>query len=353
MKFSVLEKNLISHLESSIRDTTPGVMVRAYQGGRIICDVAVGNTFAYYDLASLTKVLFTTQAMMLAFEEGHWNFDSKVSTFLPWFENKETKLTQLMTHTSGLTWWTPAYEQMDLNKSVEQRHEDLRKIVMQTKTEPQDKAVYSDVGFWTLGFVLEKFYNKPLHEIWIDLKNKFYSGTTLEFHPDNKPVYRTNLYAPTEECPWRKRLIQGEVHDRNCWSFGGVSSHAGLFGSIDDVGWYSLLLRSQLLGIARYQIRQKTAQAFAKRALPEGRGDWAMGYMMPTPGAASCGSYFSLESIGHTGFTGTSIWYDAKMDMGIVVLSNRVLYGVENKAFASLRPEIHNWIVQYYKKSGI
>ena len=142
MKFSVLEKNLINHLESSIRDTTPGVMVRAYQGGRIICDVAVGNTFAYYDLASLTKVLFTTQAMMLAFEEGHWNFETKVSEVLPWFENKETKITQLMTHTSGLTWWTPAYEQMDLNASIEKRHEDLKKILMSTKTEPQDKDVY-------------------------------------------------------------------------------------------------------------------------------------------------------------------------------------------------------------------
>ncbi|WP_253715963.1 hypothetical protein [Bdellovibrio bacteriovorus] len=74
MKFSVLEKNIIKNLEERIRDTTPGVMVRAYQGGRIICDVAVGNTYAYYDLASLTKVLFTTQAMIASFEAGKWTF---------------------------------------------------------------------------------------------------------------------------------------------------------------------------------------------------------------------------------------------------------------------------------------
>jgi CubicO group peptidase (beta-lactamase class C family) len=164
---------------------------------------------------------------------------------------------------------------------------------------------------------------------------------------------KLSLYAPTEECPVRRKLVQGEVHDLNAWALGGVSTHAGLFGSIDDVGWFSLHLRSHLLGIARYSIRQKTAQLFAKRALPEGHGDWAMGYMMPTPGAASCGTYFSLDSIGHTGFTGTSVWYDPKMDLSVCILSNRVLYGADNKAFGKLRPEIHNWIVENYRRSGL
>jgi CubicO group peptidase (beta-lactamase class C family) len=190
-------------------------------------------------------------------------------------------------------------------------------------------------------------------DVWNDVKNRFYQGTTLEFHPHNKTTVKTSLFAPTEECPVRRKLIQGEVHDLNCWSLGGVSTHAGLFGSIDDVGWFSLHLRSHLLGIARYNIRQKTAQLFAKRALPEGKGDWAMGYMMPTPGSASCGNYFSLDSIGHTGFTGTSVWYDPKMDMSVIILSNRVLYGSDNKAFGKLRPDIHNWIVENYRRSGL
>lgn len=353
MKFSVLEKNLISHLQESIRDTTPGVMVRAYQGGRIICDVAVGNTYAYYDLASLTKVIFTTQAMMLAYEANKWNFETRVHDVLPWFPYKEVKISQLLNHSSGLPWWRPFYETLNLAASEEQRWRQLQDILSKLPLENQDKSVYSDVGFLVLGFVLEKIFDRPLVGIWQEIKDKFYLGTTLDFHVHNKALYRTNLYAPTEECPWRRRLIQGEVHDRNCWALGGVAPHAGLFGSIDDVGWFSLHLRSQLLGIARYSIRQKTAQLFAKRSLAEGRGDWAMGYMMPTPGAASCGSYFSLDSIGHTGFTGTSVWYDPKMDMSVVVLANRVLYGVENKAFAQLRPEIHNWIVQYYRKSGV
>lgn len=353
MKYSVLEKNLIKQLEVSIKDTTPGVMVRAYQGGRIICDVAVGNTYAYYDLASLTKVIFTTQGMMYAFELGKWTFESKVADFISWFPHKEMKITELLTHSSGLPWWQPLYVEINPESSYDEKRQQLRQILQGMKLEKQEMAVYSDIGFLVLGFVMEAIFDKPLLSIWDDIKNKFYSGTTLEFHPDNKFSARTNLFAPTEECPVRKKLIQGEVHDLNCWTLGGVSTHAGLFGSIDDVGWFSLHLRSHLLGIARYSIRQKTAQLFAKRALPEGRGDWAMGYMMPTPGSASCGSYFSLDSIGHTGFTGTSVWYDPKMDLSVIVLSNRVLYGFDNKSFGKLRPEIHNWIVENYRRSGI
>lgn len=353
MKYTVLEKNLINQLQDRIRDTTPGVMVRAYQGGKIICDIAVGNTYAYYDLASLTKIIFTQQAMMQAFDVGQWTFDSKVSDFLPWFLHKEMKLTELLTHSSGLAWWVPFYQELKQDISMEERREQLRSILQGMPLEKKDTAIYSDVGVIVLGFVLEKILDKPLFDIWNDIKNKFYLGTTLEFHPNNQTAIKTSFFAPTEECPVRKKLVQGEVHDLNCWAMGGVSTHAGLFGSLDDVGWYSLHMRSQLMGIARYSIRQKTAQLFARRALHEGRGDWAMGYMMPTPGSASCGNYFSLESIGHTGFTGTSVWYDPKMDMSIVVLANRVLYGADNKAFAALRPEIHNWIVENYRKSGL
>lgn len=353
MKFSVLEKNLIKQLEERIRDTTPGVMVRAYQGGRIICDVAVGHTYAYYDFASLTKMIFSTQAMMYAFELGKWNFATKVCDLVSWFPHKEVKLTELLTHSSGLPWWLPLYEEINIQLPLEKRREQLREMLAKAPLEKPEVAVYSDVGYLVLGFVMEKLYDKPLADIWTEIKEKFYNGTTMGFHVNNQTDVRLSLFAPTEECKVRRKLVQGEVHDLNCWALGGVSTHAGLFGSIDDAGWFSLHLRSHLMGIARYSIRQKTAQLFAKRALPEGKGDWAMGYMMPTPGSASCGSYFSLDSLGHTGFTGTSIWYDPKMDMSIMILSNRVLYGSENKAFGKLRPEIHNWIVENYRRSGL
>lgn len=353
MKFSVLEKNLMEALRERIRDVTPGVMVRAYQGGRMICDVSVGDTYAYYDLASLTKVLFTVQAMMVAFEQGKWNLDTYVHEQLPWFPHAQVRVQDLLTHSSGLVWWLPFYKDIDLSLPVEERREVLKKIIAELDVSDTPNSVYSDVGFLVLGFLLEEFYQDSLLGVWNGIKDKFYSGTTLEFHDKNQPKHRVSLYAPTEECAWRKKLIVGEVHDENCWTLGGVSAHAGLFGSIDDASWALLNIRSQLLGIARYSVKQKTAKLFASRARPQGMGDWALGYMMPTPGSASCGNHLSLSSIGHTGFTGTSVWYDPKADFGIVVLSNRVLYGRENKAFAKLRPEIHNWIVEGFRKSAV
>jgi len=353
VKYSVLEKKLMAQLNERITDTTPGVMVRAYQGGRMVCDVSAGDTYAYYDLASLTKVIFTVQAMMVAFEQGKWNLDTRVQEQLAWFPHGHVRVQDLLTHSSGLVWWLPFYKDIDLSWSLEQRREKLKNVIAQLEVSDSPNSVYSDVGFLVLGFLLEEYYQDGLLRIWEGIKDKFYAGTTLEFHDQNRPQHRLSLYAPTEECPWRKKLIVGEVHDENCWALGGVSSHAGLFGSIDDISWALLNIRSQLLGIARYSVKQKTAKLFASRARPQGMGDWALGYMMPTPGSASCGSHFSLSSIGHTGFTGTSMWYDPKADFGIVVLSNRVLYGRENKSFAKLRPDIHNWIVEGFRKSAV
>lgn len=352
MRSSVLEKNLTKQIEEKIRDVTPGLLLRAYQNGKMICDISVGDTYAYYDLASLTKIIFTTQALMYAFEKELWQLDSKVVDIADWFPHVNTTLAQLLTHSSGLIWWKPFYKNFDLNQALDKRWDQLKKEIQSLPLEKNDQSVYSDVGFLTLAFVLEKIYDRPLIEIWQLLREKFYSGTTFEFHPGNVPHYQERLYAPSEECSWRKKLIRGEVHDENAWALGGVSTHAGLFGSVDDIGWYSLLLRSQLLGIAKNEIKLKTAKLFASRARPTGGGDWALGFMMPSPGVASCGSHFSLNSIGHTGFTGTSVWYDPKLDLSVGILSNRTLYGRENKGFTLLRPQIHNWLIEGLRKAS-
>lgn len=353
MKYSMLEKTLITKISACLQDVTPGVMVRAYQAGRLVCDVSVGDSYAYYDLASLTKIIFTVQSMMMAFEEKKWNLETTVQEVLPWFRHPQVLIQDLLTHSSGLVWWLPIYKELDLSDTWQNRREFLRQKIAALELDSKQVSVYSDVGFMLIGFILEQFFHKNLVEIWNDVKDKFYAGTTLEFHPRNQTTHRLSLFAPTEECPWRKKLLQAEVHDENCWALGGVSTHAGIFGSIDDLGWYSLLLRSQLMGIAKLQIKIKTAQLFAKRARPNRLGDWALGYMLPTPGQASCGGYFALNSIGHTGFTGTSVWYDPKADLSVCILSNRLVYGRDNKGFAKLRPEIHNWIVEALRKSSL
>ncbi len=352
MRFTTMEKNLAQLIEPELRDVTPGVQIRAFQAGKIVCDISLGQTYAYYDLASLTKVIFTVQAMMLAYDRGNWSLKTSVKEILPWYRHK-TLIKELMAHFTGFEAWIPIYKSMDLKKTYNEKRQDLKALLSNIDPKvPIDKSLYSDINFLLLGFVLEEMYHKTLIEVWTDIKDTFYIGTTFEFHPDNQPVQRQALYAPTEECPWRGRLLQGEVHDENTWSLGGISTHAGLFGTIDDLGWHSLNVRSQLLGIARYEVKQKTAQLFARRAVEEGRGDWALGFMMPSPGQASCGHYLDLSSIGHTGFTGTSSWYDPKMDLAVCIVSNRLVYGRENNRFKTLRPKIHNWLVEGLRKSA-
>lgn len=353
MKYSVLEKNLMSKIHDHLTDVAPGVMVRSYQNGRLICDISVGTTYPYYDFASLTKIIFTMQMVQMAYQDRKIVLENPVQSYLSWFPDGKVLVRDLLTHTSGLAWWKPFYKNI-ADRDDAHKKEELRNLLMnETVVHDQSKAVYSDLDFFVLLFLLEEVYQKSIAELWQHCREQFYDGTTLNFHLGNRPVYRKELYAPTEECPWRRRLIQGEVHDENAWSFGGLSTHAGLFGSIDDLSWFGLLLRSQLLGIARYQVKQKTAQYFAQRAIALEVGDWSLGYMMPTKGSSSAGQYFSPASIGHTGFTGTSVWYDPKQDLSVMILSNRVLYGRENDRFKKLRPQIHDWLVEGLKKSSI
>ncbi|PIS11824.1 MAG: D-alanyl-D-alanine carboxypeptidase [Bdellovibrio sp. CG10_big_fil_rev_8_21_14_0_10_47_8] len=352
MATSLFEKKLKQQIQERLSPATPGVQVQVFQMGKKVCDIELGETFPYYDLASLTKIIFTVQAFMKAFEEKRWDLNSRVQDFCPWFPYENVLIKDCLTHSSGLPWWAPLYQKLDLTTSSLNRWVEGGRIIRGMEVMRSEASVYSDIGFIVLGHVLEAMYSLPLLENWSRLKDDFYSRSTLNFHPENKPPYPIKQYAPTERCSWRNKILQGEVHDDNSWSFGGVAPQAGLFGSVDDVSWYGLLLRSQLRGISKTSIRQKTAQLFSSRARPRGKGDWALGYMMPTPGTASAGSYFSLYSIGHTGFTGTSLWYDPSQDLLVTILSNRVFLGRENKEFASLRPQIHNWVVEGLKRKA-
>jgi len=350
MSLTSFELKLKKQIEKVLPGVSPGVQIQVHQAGKKVCDLSVGETYAYYDLASLTKIIFTVQALMKAYEEKRWNLKTKVKDICPWFSHDEVLVADCMAHASGLVWWMPLYQQLDLATSRINRWTEGARLIRGLPLEKHDSSVYSDVGFIVLGHVLESLYSLPLSEIWARLKEEIYPRTTLDFNLENEPQHALKLYAPTERCQWRQKTIQGEVHDDNTWAMGGISTHAGLFGSIDDLGWFALYLRSTLKGYAKTYVKPKTAQLFAARARPHGKGDWALGYMLPSVGSSSSGQYFSQASIGHTGFTGTSVWYDPIQDLSVSILSNRVFYGRENKEFAALRPQIHNWIIEGLKR---
>lgn len=340
------EKYLDQKIKEAIPGVTPGLVLQVHRQGRKIADLSVGDVYPYYDLASLTKIIFTTTAMMKAYELKKWNETTTVASLVGWFPFADVKIVDLLNHRSGLVWWKDFYHHISLDDSIFEKWAVVARILREQPLQVSEKSVYSDVGFLTLAFVLESLYEAPLMDIWTDLKQEFFPGSTLEFHENNEVLKKSSLYAPTERCQWRGRLLQGQVHDENAWSLGGVSTHAGLFGSVDDVSWFGLFLRGQFAGISRTSLKQKTVQKFAQRSLPVSEGDWGWGFMLPTLGSASCGKYFSEKSFGHTGFTGTSWWYDPTQDLSVSLLSNRVFLGRENKEFVKLRPQIHNWIVE-------
>lgn len=305
-----------------------------------------GPNYRYYDLASLTKPIFT-MCGFLVYEQFYNSIIHKsVENILPWFKSdfqkklnssSEIKVLDLLSHQSGARALYPVYQDLkfDTLNGLAPLNDLIRKA-------PFDQlgSVYSDVGYLFLGAILEEIYNKPLFYIFEDLRSKF-DLSDLHFNPLNqKPKYNRKLYAPTEICRLRNKIIQGEVHDENCWRMGGVGPHAGLFGSLDGVlGWVSNIMN----------VFESNSKSTATKFLKKQKGDWRLGLMTPSRPVSSCGSYFSDQSYGHLGFTGTSFWVDPEKNLAVVILSHRTYPDRENKSFNILRPLIHDTIWETLK----
>jgi CubicO group peptidase (beta-lactamase class C family) len=344
------EKRLVRKLSDEVPDLaqiTPGLMIDVFCKGRRKGQLALGKTYDFYDLASLTKIIFTASCSMQHFAQFPRELKQPISEILPWWRGQTTPF-QLLTHTAGLDWWQPYYKKLKGPMRHQQRWAALEKLLANAKSkrpESNGKAVYSDLDLWMLGAYLQARRQMPLLQLWqsvhdgMGLKNIF-------FNIDNKTKIAKSRFAPTEDCKWRKRVLQGEVHDENTWALGGVAPHAGLFGDLESVSDYALKLRSSFLGLPRAVLPRASVRAFTRRRLPRVQGDWGLCFMKPSKGKASCGRHFHATSFGHTGFTGTSIWFDPKQDLLVVVLSNRVHPTRDNQAFVQLRPRLHDWICE-------
>ncbi|EYB69190.1 beta-lactamase [Deinococcus phoenicis] len=253
----------------------------------------------WWDLASLTKPLFTAREVLRGVQEGLLDLDDPLARHLPdlaWMQDtplKERTLRQLLTHTAGLPAWAPLYTWGDAAT--------IRARVLQEPwpLTPPGEVVYSDLGYILLGLVLERARGRPLREFPLD--------PGLTFSPD--PA-RT---VATERCAWRGRVLRGEPHDENASALGGVSGHAGLFGTLAGVlDQAEALLRGGWLSPA--------AQAAATRLHTPGR---SLAFVTAQPGWSG-GSLASPGAFGHTGFTGTGLWVDPERGLAWVLLTNRV-----------------------------
>jgi CubicO group peptidase (beta-lactamase class C family) len=147
--------------------------------------------------------------------------------------------------------------------------------------------------------------------------------------------------APTERCPWRKRLLCGEVHDDNAYAMGGVVGHAGLFAQARDIHALVCELRACVLGESDF-LPGDLVREFWRRdgSVPE--STWALGWDMPSATHSSAGSLFGATAVGHLGFTGTSIWIDRERDVHVILLTNRVHPHRDNERIREVRPRLHD-----------
>lgn len=347
---NAFEKKLARRIREDVPDLksiTPGVTIEAWSHGRKLGCVREGRTYKYYDLASLTKIIFTATASMQYFSGRKGELTRPVRDKIEWLKLKVTPQ-QLLTHTAGLEWWLPMYKKFRGSFDPPERWAQMECELAKLKPKRRTNAVYSDPDLWLMGAFLREACGFELHDLWEETADRA-KVRDIFFHPRNRPLHARRLYAPTERCGWRMKILRGEVHDENCWSLGGVSSHAGLFGTVEGVARWGLGLRKAFYGndsVNGPYGASSMVRYFTGRRIPRAIGDWGLGFMKPSRPTSSCGKYLSVHSFGHTGFTGTSFWFDPKRDLLVVILSNRVHPTRDNQTFLKLRPILHNFVVE-------
>ena len=280
-----------------------------------------------YDLASLTKVIATTTRAMQAVEAGALALNARVADHLATWRGTDREavtIADLLEHASGLTAYLPFF------RDHRGRAEFERAIcTLPLEFAPRSQSIYSDLGFILLGFILD--------DVGFGL-----SGVAREDLSFNPPREWRDRCAPTELDLWRGRLLQGEVHDENAWVLGGVAGHAGMFGTAAAVGAFARDALQAISGVATFARPDTFARFALKSTVPQSSRALGWDTMLPT---SSCGTRLSPRALGHTGFTGTSLWIDPEPNLYVVLLTNRVHPSRDNNAIQPVRRALHDSLV--------
>jgi serine-type D-Ala-D-Ala carboxypeptidase len=357
-----------SVLDRAIADRAfPGAAFGVLLDGEILALDGVGR-FTYdpespvvapmtvYDLASVTKVMATTGAAMLLYDRRRLDLDLLVGDLLPGFaigaqsrsvwhrERCRVTLRHLLAHSSGLPAYTRLFETSRNSYALLEAC-----LFMPLEASPGTLAEYSDIGFILLGKALEVLAREPLdafcnREIFAPL-----ALTATRYQPP--PAWRALIPPTVDDQTFRGRIIQGEVHDENCAVLGGVSGHAGLFSNALDVLRYASCITSNGGKLSNQTASQgtrlftpATIQLFASRPSPPTDSSYALGWDTPS-GESSSGRHFGRHSIGHLGYTGTSLWIDLERGLAITLLTNRTWPDRSTQAIRAVRPVFHDAIV--------
>ncbi len=358
-----LSKTVDSILQNAVDGKLiPGAVIEIKKDNKIICRKAFGfaernddqnkplvhpvpmTTDCLFDIASLTKVVGTTTSIMLLVDRGLIKVDDPVGKYLPAFsmgDKKQITIRHLLTHTAGLITWYPLFYRADNKQEVYKLIDELPLAFPVGKSRH-----YSDLGFILLGEIIEKVSGMPLEQF--DQKNIFiplsmrhttykplaagfkkFAATSHGNPYETRMVHDTSLgfvfkeINPDQWNGWRTYTLRGQVNDGNAWyALNGVSGHAGLFSTIDDLQkLVDMLMNRGRVGGKQF-ISEKTIQLF----LTQDDFKNGLGWMMD-PGD----SYLkdaTEGSFGHTGFTGTSIAVVPSLNLSVILLFNRQNMGL-------------------------
>ena len=305
-----------------------------YERGRTVDPNSV------FDLASLTKVIATTTAIMQLYEDGRIRLDDTIASILPDFNSvgkDAVTIRHLLTHTGGLIPFRPYFRDRQVSRvSV------IENIMNDSLvTEPGFQSRYSDLGPILLALVVEKLSGKPFDEysrdhIFQPLRMYNTGYRSVRRARDAEEIIPTEL-----DTYFRNRLVQGVVHDETAYVMGGVAGHAGLFSTVNDLALFAdMMLNNGRTGGEQF-LKPETIRLFTGAVDPGGLHTRALGWDTKSMrGYSSAGSHFGRFSFGHTGFTGTSLWIDPDHDIYVILLTNRVYPTRDNSKHVAVRPAI-------------
>jgi serine-type D-Ala-D-Ala carboxypeptidase len=351
----------------------PGAVVLVSKEGSVVYEKAFGcrsllphtstmELATIFDLASLTKPIATTVAFMLLIKEKKLRLDDLVTRVIPMygvFGKNLTTFRHLLNHTAGLPAWRPFFEEIIKH----QRSGRINFIASRSAknyvyeeihrekplSAPGSQCLYSDLGFIVLGeaveilsgSMLDRFCHERIFKP-LNLRATGFVDLTQLRTQRLQPVQE--MIAPTENCPWRKKILCGEVHDDNAYAMGGVAGHAGLFSSARDVHAFLLRMNRCYYGNDDFLPRELVQEFFRKN--DSSNAKFVLGWDTPSPEASASGHLFSSHSVGHLGYTGCSIWWDLEKNCHIILLSNRVHPSRQNDKIKEFRPVIHDEIMK-------
>ena len=331
---------VVAYLASQVDSAFPGAVIAVGRRDSVLLLTAVGHYGAddprpvtpetIYDLASLTKVIGLTTAAMMLVDVGRLDLDAPVRRYVPAFQGPDKEhvtIRHLLTHSSGLPAWRALYAET-------KTRDDALALVDTTPLlrQPGDTFVYSDLGAIVLTQAVEAITGQRLNDF---LDARLFGPLGMMSTRFLPPASWREHIAPTEnDTVFRHRLLRGEVHDENAGRLGGVSGHAGLFSSAGDLSTFAMWLLKSRRTPEDAEGRRATSgdsgrlpasvvrQFTTRQNIPPGSSR-ALGWDTPSENS-SAGTKMGPNAYGHTGFTGTSIWFDPDRDLFIILLTNRV-----------------------------